>query len=268
MRLGCSARADQFEHPAFDQPFAQVILQVAGQPLFAWQSAAEPVVELFDANGRLEDMTKDPGVLLSMALGLMLNGKLEAAEATLEVAETEKGGDDVTRHYVRALLAADLGDTTRTRDEFLRAGYRLGTDALEARREAGRLLAQKTTDDTVEAIHRMRRALHEHVLDHSLHGLLADALLGRPETKADGQLEAYAARALAPGIGLHWRRMAYVLAGTNRQTEALAALARYTELDPVRAAQDRAAQRLRAVLVRMLPGGDLAQRALTKEASR
>jgi hypothetical protein len=221
-----------------------------------------------DMSGRLEDMTKDPGVLLSMALGLMLDSKLEAAEATLEVAESEKSGDNVTRHYVRALLAADLGDTTRTRQEFLLAGYRLGADALEARRDAGRLLAGKSTEDTVDAINGMRRALHQHVLDHTLHGLLADALLGRPESKADGQLEAYAARALAPGVGLHWRRMAYVLAGTNRQTEALAALGRYTELDPVRASQDRAAQRLRAALVRMLPGGDLAQRSLTKEASR
>jgi hypothetical protein len=221
-----------------------------------------------DVNGRLEDMTKEPGVLLSMALGLMLNDKLEAAEATLEVAEAEKGGDEVTRHYVRALLAAELGDTARTRQEFVRAGYRPGADASEVRRNAGRLLAQKTLEDTVEAIQAMRRALHDHVLDHALHALLADALLGRPETKADGQLEAYAARALAPQVGLHWRRMAYVLAGSNRQTEALAALARYTELDPARASQDRAAQRLRGVLVRMLPGGDLAQRALTKEASR
>ncbi len=221
-----------------------------------------------DATGRLEDMTRDPNVLVSMALILMLDHNLEAAEAALDVAEAEKSGDAVTRRYVRALLAADLGDTARTRQEFARAGYGLGAAAPEARRDAARLLARKAADDTIAAVYALRRAVHENVLDDALHAMLADALLDRPGTRADGQLEAYAARALAPGVGLHWRRMAYVLAATNRQAEALEALARYTELDPARASQDAAAQRLRSVLVRMLPGGDLAQRALTKEARR
>lgn len=221
-----------------------------------------------EATGRLEDLTRDPNVLLSVAVILMLDQSLEAAAAALDVAESEQHGDEATRRYVRALLAADLGDSLRARQEFARAGYGPGADAAGARRDAGRLLARRTAADTLEAIRGMQLALRENALDHALHAQLADALLGRAETRASGQLEAYAARALAPGVGFHWRRMAYVLAATRRQAGALAALERYAELDPERASQDRDALRLRSVLTRSLPGGDLVQRALTREASR
>ena len=144
-------------------------------------------------------------------------------------------------------------------------GLGLGRDASAAWSAA---TASAARGDTAGAVSTLRHAMRTHVRDGRIHGLLADLLLAHERTRDEGQLEAYAARVLAPGEGLHWRRLAYLFASTDRHPEALAALARYAELDPGNASRDRDAQRLRALLVRMLPGGDLAQRELTKEADR
>jgi tetratricopeptide (TPR) repeat protein len=222
-------------------------------------------VFFFDSrSGRIEDRTGEPGVLLNLALGLILHGRLEVADATLTAAEQEQG-HEFTRRYLRALLAMDQGDTAGAREELRRMGLGLGADGAAAWRAATRQVEQQ---DTVAAVSTLRLALRSHALDGRLHGMLSDLLLASERTRDEGRLEAYAARALAPEVGLHWRRLAYVLAGADRQPEALAALAKYAELDPVNAARDRGAQQLRALLERMLPGGDLAQRDLTKEVDR
>jgi hypothetical protein len=214
--------------------------------------------------GRLEDKTGEPDVLLSITLGLVLSDRMDVAEATLEAAGEERGDDRVHR-YVSALVAVDRGDTARAREHFSRSGVRLGRDGSAALRLAFR---QLTAVDTVGAIGTLRQAVAENVLDAELHGLLADVLLQDPESRGEGQLEAFAARALAPREGEHWRRWAFVLANSSRYPEAMAALARYTELDPGRSSRDVRAQNLRETLVRVLPGGDLAQRALTREVHR
>jgi glycerol-3-phosphate responsive antiterminator len=59
-----------------------------------------------------------------------------------------------------------------------------------------------------------------------------------------------------------------VLAIENRQEESIAALDRYFQLDSLAAARDHDAVKLRALEVRMLPGGDIAQRAMRKELMR
>jgi hypothetical protein len=200
-----------------------------------------------------------------MVLGLILVGRLDVADATLAAAEEEKGGNESTRRYLRALLAMDQGDKEKAHEELRRMGVGLGSDGSAALRAA---TAQVARQDTLAAVGTLRLGLQGQVLDARLHGMLSDLLLANAQTLGEGRLEAYAARALAPEVGLHWRRLAYVLAGADRQAQALAALAKYAQLDSATASRDVGAQQLRTLLERMLPGGDLAQRELTKELAR
>ena len=72
------------------------------------------------------------------------------------------------------------------------------------------------------------------------------------------------------GLAIELRAWAAALPESETALRSLlqAALARYDEMDPARASQDPGPQRRRGALVRMLPGGDLAQRALTRETRR
>ncbi len=93
-------------------------------------------------------------------------------------------------------------------------------------------------------------------------------MLGNVRYVIEGQVEAYAARVLAPGSAPAWRRWAFVLAVESRQEQSIAALDRYFMMDSLAAIRDRDAVKLRALEVRMLPGGDVAQRAMKKEMTR
>jgi hypothetical protein len=81
-------------------------------------------------------------------------------------------------------------------------------------------------------------------------------------------VEAFAARVLDPTSPEAWRRFAIVLAKENRQRESIAAIDRYLALRPRAAVDDPDIVRMRAIEVRMLPGGDLAQRSMKAELTR
>jgi hypothetical protein len=114
----------------------------------------------------------------------------------------------------------------------------------------------------------VEQGLRDNVYDPEVHALCADLMLRDVRYTVDGQVEAYAARLLAPGSATAWRRWAFVLAEENRQDQSIAALDRYFQLDSLAAVHDRDAVRLRALEVRMLPGGDIAQHAMKKELTR
>ncbi len=216
------------------------------------------------ASGRLQDRTREPGVFMSTALGQILNGKLDVAEAALEAAAANGEGDRGLA-YVTSLVTYDRGDHARAHALFEQMGYRLGRDGASFRDAASQQLARA---DTLGAARTLRIGLHEHMLDAALHGLLADVLMSHVKTRPEGHVEAYAARLLDPESGRAWRRWAYVLATESRQSEAISALDRYARLDPAGSAADRGARDLRAILVRMLPGGDIAQRSMKLELAR
>ncbi len=216
------------------------------------------------ASGRLQDRTRERGVFMSTALGQILNGKLDVAEAALEAAAAN-GEGDLGLAYVTSLVAYDRGDRERAHALFEEMGYRLGRDGASFTAAARQQLARA---DTLGAVRTLREGVHEHMLDAGLHALLADVLMSHARTRPEGHVEAYAARLLDPESGRGWRRWAHVLATESRQREAIAALDRYARLDPAGSAADRGAQDLRAILVRMLPGGDIAQRAMKQELAR
>ena len=222
-------------------------------------------VFFFDmATGRLVDRSHEPSVFVSTALGQMMNDRLDVADAALEAASMN-GENDLTRAYLTALVAWGRGDTTRAKEWFTKVPRGLGRhggDAVSVARK------QVLAHDTLGAVVTLRTALRANVLDAELHGAIASILLLQPETASEGEVEAFAARVLDPASPDAWRRWAFVLAHENRQRESIAAVDRYLELRPKAAADDPEVMQLRALQVRMLPGGDLAQRSLKKELQR
>ena len=217
-----------------------------------------------DATGRLVDRMRQPGVFMSTALSQLLSGRFEVADAALEAAAAN-GEEGASTSYVGGLVAWALGDSARAIASFARAGDRAGRDAGEAVARAQALAAAR---DSAGAVTELRRALQASVLDPAVHALLADLLMARLDTEDEGELEAFAARVLDAESPQAWRRWAMVLAKENRLRESMEALDRYFTLRPAARDDDPRAVRLRAMLVRMLPGGDIMQRGLVKEMQR
>jgi hypothetical protein len=215
-------------------------------------------------SGRLVDRTHERGVFMSTALGQVMNGRLDIAEAALDAA-AENGENDLGRAYLAGLVALDRGDSARARTLFNQTRPKPGGDGAAAARRARAQLAQR---DTLGALLTVQQALREDVYDADLHALSADIMLRKLEYLSEGQVEAYAARVLTPTSATAWRRWALVLAIESRQEQSIAALDRYFQLDPSAATHDSAALKLRAIELRMLPGGDIAQRAMRKEMTR
>ena len=215
-------------------------------------------------SGRLVDRTHDPSVFISTALGQMVSDRLDVAEAALEAAAGH-GEMEKARHYLSALVVYARGDSTRAQQLFAAIPRGLG------RQDRGALalaLRQADAGDSATAMRTLYVAMQRSVLDPELHALSADLLLARPETESEGEVEAFAARVLDPGSPAAWRRWASVLAHEGRQELAIAALDRYYALKPEARKADLAAARLRALLVRMLPGGDIVQRSMKRELER
>jgi hypothetical protein len=214
--------------------------------------------------GRLVDRTHERGVFMSTALGQIMNGRLDIAEAALEAAR-ENGEDDLGRVYLAGLVALDLGDSARAQAFFGGVPRVPRGGGAAAIRRARAQLAQR---DSLGALLSVEQGLREDVYDPEVHALCADLMLRNVRYAIEGQVEAYAARVLAPGSAPAWRRWAFVLAVESRQEQSIAALDRYFKMDSLAAIRDRDAVKLRALEVRMLPGGDIAQRAMKKEMTR
>jgi hypothetical protein len=108
----------------------------------------------------------------------------------------------------------------------------------------------------------MQRAVRERTLDPDTHATLADLLLVSPAPPPEATIEAYAARALAPGVAWHWWRWGYLQARNDRYEQAAESLDRYFALGGADAATNEAARRLREQVRRAQPGGELVQKSL------
>jgi hypothetical protein len=116
--------------------------------------------------------------------------------------------------------------------------------------------------DTMRAIALLSQALRVHPFDPAAHGLLSDLLMIQHMMLPTAQIEAYAARVIAPQVPWNWRRWAAVQLATQRSRQAALSLDRYFELAGDEANGDTEARYWRTQLQRVLPGGDLAQKAL------
>jgi hypothetical protein len=214
--------------------------------------------------GSVVEHTQDHGVFMSSAVGQMLDGHYDVAEAAL-VAAHAHGEDDLGRAYVAGVVALAQGDRVRALEHFAesrhfaRGGGEVAERAARVRLAAG---------DSLAALAALREGLRTDVLHVGLHALAADLILSSSPTGSEGMLHALMTVLLAPEQPGPWRRWGYALARENRQPDALAAFDRYFALLPAAIPPDSEAVRVRALLKRMLPGGDLTQRAMRRELVR
>ncbi len=116
--------------------------------------------------------------------------------------------------------------------------------------------------DSAGAIDLVTDGMGRHGFDPRVHGLLADLLLPKAESRPGAYVEALAARVLAPENPLGWRRWAMIQATLNRFPHALRSMERYFALGGAQAARDEQALRVLQTLRRVMPGGDIMQQAL------
>ncbi|HYM81802.1 MAG TPA: hypothetical protein VEY91_10400 [Candidatus Limnocylindria bacterium] len=161
-----------------------------------------------------------------------------------------------------------LGWIAWTRGDTVEAKEHLREAQVELRRgpspEIPRALAMLAVQDTVNAFNLMINAVSRYALDPQAHGLLADIGVKQIPNRATAQIEAFAARALAPDDPMAWYRWALIETQAHRILEGVRALERYFALGGTDIQRDFYARQLLEQLRRASPGGDLAQEGLRK----
>ena len=256
---------------------ASVAFQSADGPLLRWAYRDSSIRSYFLTRFKLEQARRGPvfffkvqndtlreiagaGSFQQIAYGMMLSDTPEPARDILTLALEHDPHSAMTRYWM-AWAQWALGDAAAARGSLARAGI---ADAAGPAPETPAALAAVAAGDTVRAIGLMRRAVRAHGLDAGAHALLADLLLARRDPSAEGPIEAYAARVLAPDHPMMWRRWGMVQVLESRAEQAVASLERYRALAGSEAQGDLEVTNLIARLRRELPGGDLAQAELRK----
>ncbi len=222
--------------------------------------ARGPVRLVYTGNDRpqLTDHTREPGAWSQAAYGMLLEGRIAAADAALRQSLVVQPGD-LFALYGYLWTAYGVGDRARA-DSLARMQQlqpRAGAGAVVAAAKA-RLAAR----DSVQATVLLRAARQAYAYDAPLHALAADLMMQVHGAQDEGAIEAFAAHVLAPEDGEAWRRWAYVQMIHGRDQAALASLARYEDLAPALAGADEALPRWRELLQARIPGGSAAQAAL------
>jgi hypothetical protein len=217
-----------------------------------------PVIVLVASGDTLRELRRDGLMPLELAYGSMLSDRLEPAREAIAW-KLESAPDDEGTRYWAAWLAWAAGDTVGGRAHLAHAGIaaRGGPGP-----EPGIARARFVAGDTAGAVALMQRAVRERTLDPDTHATLADLLLVSPAPPPEATIEAYAARALAPGVAWHWWRWGYLQARNDRYEQAAESLDRYFALGGADAATNEAARRLREQVRRAQPGGELVQKSL------
>ncbi len=206
----------------------------------------------------LREMTGRPQLMRDLALHALLDEKPAMALDALTVALEQGSSSDAMRYWAGWVLWT-LGRRDSARAELQAAGVVL--DASPAP-EIPRALRMVAAGDTAGAMRLMTEAVRRHPFDPGAHALLSDLLQSRPDGLSGAAMEAYAARALAPGHARNWWRWGYAQARFGRFEQAVPSIERFLALGGGDPADMSAAHALLAQLRRTLPGGELAQAAL------
>lgn len=216
-------------------------------------------IYLFRAQGdTVFDVGDDRGLTFGTAARALLQGDREVARGALRY-HLGRWPDDSYARSVLGWIAAAEGDVA-LRDAMMGAvGFVPDTAGANAAFEtARRLIAAR---DTLGARQALGNVLRSNPFDARAHGAFADLALGDPRLRAHLLVESYAVIALAPQDPASWRRWAFVQAYFGEVEGGLSSLARYRQLAPAIARDDRAAAWLEGELERRLPhapgGGQL-----------
>lgn len=203
--------------------------------MFSHETFREGPVFFFVGSGdTLVEMEGGDDLYLRLALGMLVSDQVNNANDALEVAVRKHPGD-LRGSYWHAWACWAQGDTATARRRLAAAGYPAGATSAGARDAAIARLAQRDTAGAISiALHEVRA----NPLDPSAHGLAADLLLIRERKSPEAAIEAFAARALAPGDPYAWRRWAMIQLDRNRPLQAIASFERYFDLGGAEAAAD------------------------------
>jgi len=215
-------------------------------------------------SGHFRDETNDPQLYLRVALGEILSRHEDVARLALEMS-LRQGHMSPTARFLAGLMALEAGDHAAAHTWFASGGI---VEDAHGDAELDEAETRVAAGDTIGALMVLQEGVMRHVDDVRLHAFAADLQLTNEHMRRSAAFEAYAARVLAPDAGASWRRWAFALYWQARYPEARDALERYYAIAPEMAGDDPAAGALRQELPRMLPGGDLMQRAMQKEAAR
>jgi hypothetical protein len=218
-----------------------------------------PVYFFMTANDHLLEMWKDQTPYPALALNMILDDHPASALDAMRVLDESQGLARFER-YMTAWLEVDAGRPDSARSLLKALGN--GIDPSPAPETAEALRMVNARGDTMRAIALLSQALRVHPFDPAAHGLLSDLLMIQHMMLPTAQIEAYAARVIAPQVPWNWRRWAAVQLATQRSRQAALSLDRYFELAGDEANGDTEARYWRTQLQRVLPGGDLAQKAL------
>jgi hypothetical protein len=218
-----------------------------------------PVFVFAVEDDRLVDKTDEPDLFQSVGYSMLVQEQLAGAVEALTAALTRDPGSAQAR-YLLAWAYIARGE----RESGKRLLEALGLRQLDVPPVDSRHQAALAAGDSAAAVASLQRTLSTHVLDGPLHGALSSVLLQRPATVAEGVIEAFAYRALAPEDPLAWRLWAGAQLQLQHTEAGALSLDRYFALGGAEAAADDAARRVREELRRYAPGGDLVQESLRR----
>ena len=257
--------------------------QTADGPLFRWayhdptirsyfiadftrERAARGPSFYFDlAGGKIKELWAGRSPLRDLMFGMLIEDRLDPAHDALSL-WVEDPKATVLDRYTLAWIDYARGRVDSARAELARIGFtatpghtpdlQSAYDALQGRADTTRVIRYLTSE------------LQKSPFNAGAHALLADVLLSRDLESPPGQVEAFAARSLAPQAASTWRRWAIVQLAEKRHRQAAASLDRYFQLGGVDASADSQAVSWRKTLRDVLPGGSLAQQGLRTDLSK
>jgi hypothetical protein len=203
----------------------------------------------------LRDKSMDPDLLRSLAYSLILARKPGPAADALTI-QIEQHPEDEESRYWRAWMQWSLGNHEQARTSLAAIG--ISADKGPAP-ELALANAAISRGDTAKATQILISGRNSHCLDVELHSRLAALWLPHDHLRPTGVIEAYIVTILSPDRADGWRKFASGQIAEAKYAEAVGSLRRYFALGGSTAAHDTEAQQTMATLVRMIPGGDLAQ---------
>ncbi len=206
-------------------------------------------------NDELRDHTRDPLLLKDVAFSMLVHRKAKPAADALTLELERRPHDQEVRYWLAWAQWAN-GDTAAACRSLASSGVTpLGGPSPELQR-AARAIALR---DTAGAVRALVEGRDHHGLDPEIHARLAALLLPQESQRTSAVVEAFAVTALAPQWADGWRRLAAGQLYENQYGPAAESLRRYFTLGGQAAKRDAEAREVMASLMRVLPGGDVAQ---------
>lgn len=222
------------------------------------KAARGPLFFFAVENDSLRDHTDDPAMLASAAYSMILADRPAAAQSVLELVLSRTPDDQVIRYWL-AWAQWAAGDSVSAVRNLARVGVSPSIGPIP---ELEAAKSPTTQADTMRAIGDLLRARNRVGLSPEAHARLAALCLPTVQYKQLGVIEAFAFTQLRPSEPDAWRKWASAQLAEQQYGAAARSLERYFELGGAQARQDLEAQRVLGAIRRVLPGGDVAQRAL------